>query len=195
MMYHPIKCCCKNISSSVDTVKSQIWLYEPPLWPWTWRQQTNLLAWHSGSWWCSHTGLVTEGSAVEEILSRQTITGILNLTCDLDHNHNIAIQSYHKTIHLMMMYHQTRFSCKRISSSDNILKSHILIMWSFTVTLTLKTANKSFWRTILLMMMLHHTKFGSKRFSSSKDIIWTYIHCHFEILLWPRSWAQHSNSS
>ena len=57
-----------------------------------------------------------------------------------------AVQSFHKTIHLMMMCHQTKFSCKKISSSEDILKSHILIIWSFTVTLTLKTTNKSFWR-------------------------------------------------
>ena len=100
--------------------------------------------------------------------------GILNLFCDLDHNR--VIQSFYKTIHLMMMYPQTKFSCKRISSSGNILKRHSLTILSITVTLTLKTANQSFWKTIWLIMTHHHTKFCSKRFSISEDIIWTNIH-------------------
>ena len=69
--------------------------------------------------------------------------------CDLDVDHNRAIQSFHKTIQLMMMCHQAKFSCKRISSSDNILKRHILIILSLTVTLTLKTANQSFSKLVV----------------------------------------------
>ena len=76
--------------------------------------------------------------------------------CDLDLDHNKAIQSFHKTtLHLMMMCHQTKFSCKKFSSSDNILKSHVLIILSLTVTLTLKRENQSFWSTIWLIM-IHH---------------------------------------
>ena len=122
-------------------------------------------AWHFGPWCCVTTpSLVTEGSAAEEILSRWTFTGILNLFCDLKLDHNKDIQSFHKTIHLM-------FSCKRFRSSDNILKCHILIILSLTVTLTSKTANQSFWKTIWLITMHHHTKFGRKRLSSWWDII------------------------
>ena len=90
---------------------------------------------------------------------------------------------------------KTKFSRKKISSSDDTLESHILITWSFTVTLTLKTANKSFWKTIWLMMLHQHIKFGSKRFSVSENIIWTNIHWHFEILLWPWLWTQQSSFS
>ena len=118
--------------------------------------------------------LVTEGSAVEEISSRRTFTGILNIFYDLDHDHN-TIQSFYKKIHLMMVCHKTKFSCKRISSSDNILKRHILIILSIIVTLTLKTTNQSFWNTIWLIMMHHHTKFGGKRLNDSENIIWTNI--------------------
>ena len=64
--------------------------------------------------------------------------------CDTDLDHNKAIQSFHKTIDLMMMCHQGKFSYKRVSSSDNILKSHILIILLLSVTLTLKTPNQSF---------------------------------------------------
>ena len=87
-----------------------------------------------------------------------------------------------------------KISCKSISSSDNILKGHILIILSLTVTLTLKTANQSFWKTIWLIMMHHHTKFVSKQFSNSEDIIWANSQRHFENLLWP--WpTQQSNFS
>ena len=119
-----------------------------------------------------HTQFGYRRSAAEETSSRRTFTGILNLFCDLDLDHNRAIQSFHKTIHLMTMCHKTKFSCKRIISSDIISKRHILIILSVTVTLTLKTADQSFWRTIWLIMMHQHTKSGSKRFSISEDIIW-----------------------
>ena len=122
-----------------------------------------------------------------DIIQMNIHWNILNFFCDLDLDHNRAIQSFHKTIHPMMMCHQTKFSCKRISSSDNISKSHIMIILFLTVTLTLKTANQYFWKTIWLIMMHLFTKFGSKRFSTSKDIIWTNTHRRFEILLWPWS--------
>ena len=142
-----------------------------------------------------YQGLITKGSAVEEILSRYIFTGILNLFCDLDLDHNRAIQSFHKTIQLLMMCHQSKFSCKRISSSDNILKSHIFIL-SLTVTLILKTANQSFWKTIWLIMMHHHAKFGyTKQFSNSEKIIWTIIHWHCKMLLWPWPSTQNPNFS
>ena len=79
----------------------------------------------------------------------------LNFFFYLDLDHNRAIQSFHKTIHLVMMYHQTKFSCKRISSSEDISEYHVFKIWSFTVTLTLKTANQSFWKTIWLIVMHH----------------------------------------
>ena len=111
------------------------------------------------------------------------VTGILNLFCDLDLDHYRAIRSFHKTIQLLMMCHQTKFSHKRIRRPGDILERHILIMRSFTVTLTLKKANQSFGKAIWLIMMHQYTKFGSKRISDSKDITWINIHQHFEILL------------
>ena len=69
-------------------------------------------------------------------------------------------------------------------------KSHILIVWALTVTLTLKIAN-IFFRMALWLIMLHcHTKFGDKIYCGSKDIIQTYIHWHSEPLLWPWPWTQ-----
>ena len=74
----------------------------------------------------------------------------------------------------MMMCHQTKFSCKRISRSKDVLESHILIISSFTVTMTLKTANQSFWKTIWLILTHHNTKFGTKKFCNLENIIWTF---------------------
>ena len=126
-----------------------------------------------------------KASSWADIVQMNIHWNILNFFCDLDLDHNRAIQSFHKTIHLMMMCHHTKFICKRISHSDNISKSHILTTLSLSVTLTLQTANQSFWKIIWLIMMHHHTTFGSKMCSNSETIIWTNIHRHFEILLWP----------
>ena len=137
----------------------------------------------------NHIIFGTKGSAVEET-SRWTFIWILDLSCDLDLDHNIAIQSFHKTFQLMTMCHQIKSGCKRISSSEDVLESHTLII-RVTVSLTLKTANQSFWKTIWLMMMHHRTKFRSKRFSNSDQIIWTNTHQHFEI--WFRRYNRNSH--
>ena len=64
----------------------------------------------------------------------------------------------------MMMNHQTKLCCKSISSSEEMVETHLLLKYAFIVTSTLKTANQSFCVTLLLMMLPHHIKFGSKRF-------------------------------
>ena len=106
MMCHQTKFSCKRIRSSEDTLESHILI----IWSFTVTLKTanQSSAWHPGLWWCiTIPSLVTKGSAVEGILSRWTFTGILNIFCDIDLDHNRAIQSFHKTIHLMMMYNQT----------------------------------------------------------------------------------------
>ena len=78
----------------------------------------------------------------------------------------------------------SKFSCKRISSSEDISEYHVFKIWSFTVTLTLKTANhltvktanQSLRKIIWLKMMHHHNKFVCKRYSDSDGMIWTNIH-------------------
>ena len=103
---------------------------------------------------------------------------------------------FYQTVHLRMMYHQTKFRCKRISNSDNILKSHFFfIILSLTVTLILKTAHQSFWKTIWLIMMHHHTKFGSKRFSYSENIIWTNTFIDILKFCCDLAWTLRSNFS
>ena len=48
MMYHQIKFGCQKISSLVDTEETVrfCYNYKPSLWPWPWRQHTDLLVWH-----------------------------------------------------------------------------------------------------------------------------------------------------
>ena len=83
----------------------------------------------------------------------------------------------------MIICHRSKFSSK-VSAVQDVF-GHILKIWSFTVALTLNTANQSVWKTIWLRMMHHNTKFGSKNFSNSEDTVWTNIHWQFETLLSP----------
>ena len=83
-----------------------------------------------------------------------------------------AVQFHHKTHWLMIMYYQTKFDNKRISSSEDIVET-VMIIWILDVTLTLRMANQPFCMTLWLMMMHHNTKFGNKMFVSLEDIIWT----------------------
>ena len=150
-----------------------VWLFEPSLWPWTWRQRTNLLAWHSGAWWCINIPrLDTEGSAAGKILSRWTFTEIYNLSMTLiltttEHSNLFTRQS-------SLVRCAIEPSCKRMSSSEDIIlfsESHILITDYVILCcdLYLEDSKQSFWKTIWLLMMHHHIKFETK---SSKDIIW-----------------------
>ena len=85
-----------------------------------------------------------------------------------------------------------KFGCKRISSSDDRAERHVLIIWAFTVTLTLKTAKQPFRIPLWLMMMRHNTKFGDERFSGPEDLVWANIHWQFEVSLWPWPWTKQS---
>ena len=184
MMYHPFKFGCKKTSSSVVMVETVIFNYMSPHCDHELEDSKPIFLHDTGPWWCiAIPNLVTDSSAVEDILSKWTFTGILNLSCDLGLDHNRAIQSFHKTIQLMLMYHQTKFSCKKINSSENILKSNIFMTSFLTVILTLKSANQSFWKIIRLVMMHHYTKFGSKRFCNSENITRANIHWHFAVSL------------
>ena len=116
-MYHPIKCGCKKTNNSVDVVETLILDYmsphnDPEL------EDSKLIFLHDT---LAHDdaspSFVTNNSAAEEMASRCTFIEILKLFCDLDLGYNRAIQYFHKTIKLMMMCHQTKFSCKSISIS------------------------------------------------------------------------------
>ena len=86
MLYYQTKFGCKLTHSLDDTTGTVIFLfYKPSLWPWHWTQWTNFSARHSGLWCCkSIPGLATKCSMVQKISSRQTLTNILSLRCDLE---------------------------------------------------------------------------------------------------------------
>ena len=44
---------CERISNSENILKSHLWWHDPPLWPWSWRQQTNIFRRQFGSCWCT----------------------------------------------------------------------------------------------------------------------------------------------
>ena len=184
-MYQTIKFGGKRISSSVDIVETVIFDYMSPHCD----LQNSIpvflhdtLAHNNASpyqVWLQKVQHLRRYRPDEHSLKFWTFPVSLTLTTTERSNF------FHKTIQLMMVCHQTKFSCKRISSLEDVLESLTLIMWSLIVILTLKTANQSFWKTIWLMVIYHHNKSGSKRFSDSEDIVWTNTHCHFEILRWP----------
>ena len=60
------------VQSSVKKIKQKaiFWWYKPSLWPWFWRHQRSLFAWHTGSGWRTNIpGVVTKGWVVPTISS------------------------------------------------------------------------------------------------------------------------------
>ena len=121
MMYHPIKCGCKKISSSEDMVERVILAYmshhyDPEL------EDSKLISCfmmmhHHTKFGYKRFSSWGDCRPHEHLLELWTFFNF-----DLDHNR--AIQSFHETTQLRMMCHWTKFSCKRISSSEDILDSH-----------------------------------------------------------------------
>ena len=123
MIYHPIQFSCQKISRC--SRNSHIWLNEPSQWPWTWRQQTNLLAWQFGPWYVASPYKV----CLEKVSSWGDIIQ-MNIHWNSEpflwpwpwpQQSNPFFSQDNPPV---MMCHQIKFSCKRISSSDNILKRH-----------------------------------------------------------------------
>ena len=182
MMYHPIKFHCRKSANQYIMVKTVIFDYMSPNCDFgIWRQRTNLLAWHSGPWWCTIIpSLVTKGSAVEEMSSRWSmraqllVVGMLRFMSLTYTNRAYPLFLFCSCSVFAFMALSTVFHS--INSADNsppslslcssglisallvlsifyyyffmkvFLSSHILIISSFTVTLTLTIANQSFGR-------------------------------------------------
>ena len=72
-----------------------------------------------------HTKICNKMFASSEDIIRKN-TNILNLCCDLDLDqwfecsHPIFI---HRTLQLVIMYHQSKYGCKQISRLDDIVKT------------------------------------------------------------------------
>ena len=136
MMYHPIKFGCKKISSSENMVVTVIFYSISPHYDPKFEDSKPILVHDTLAndvaspykVWLQEVPQLRRYCPDEHLMEFWTFSVTLTLT-------TTEIQSFHKTIHLTMMHHKTKFSCKRISSSDKILKSCILIIISFTVTL------------------------------------------------------------
>ena len=85
MMHHWAQFSCQRINNSEGIVERVVfWSYEPSLWPWLWRLQTNFSASYSGLHYCNTIrSLVTKYCVVQKI-SEQTLIDILNFCCDHD---------------------------------------------------------------------------------------------------------------
>ena len=88
--------------------------YEQSLWPWAWRQQTNLFTPHSGFNDIILPSLVMKGMVIQK---NQDI-----VWTNIQGNSELSlwpwpwtqtIQSFNKTHQLMIMYHPTKFGCKK----------------------------------------------------------------------------------
>ena len=91
-------------------------LYSPSLWPWPWSQKTNLFGRQSGSWWCiTIPNFAVKGWRFRRYcLDKHSLT-FWNFAMILTLNK--AIQFVHETLWLIVMYYQTKFGSKRVSSS------------------------------------------------------------------------------
>ena len=74
---------------------------------------------------------------------------------------------FHKTLWFMLIYDQTKFCCKRMSSFEEKGKSNILIIWVLT-----KWHFCSWWCVTILSL--------ARIFFCSEDIMWTNLHCYLD---------------
>ena len=113
MPHHQSEFDSEKISSSEDTVETVIFGHTSPHGDLDLEVSTPIFL-HDTQ---AHDS--TKGSVGHKILAGQTFTLILTLTL------NTAIQSSHKTFWLIMMYHQAKSGCKRISSSEDTVETVI----------------------------------------------------------------------
>ena len=93
---------------------------------------------HSGSWCCiTIPNLVTKCSVIQKISSRQTVTDILNLRCDLDLKRSNPISPQGTLVYDAMLSNQVWLQTGQQFRRHN-RNSHILTIEALTVTLTLK---------------------------------------------------------
>ena len=172
MMYHPVKSGCRrNQQFSRYGRKSHIWLYGALTVTLTLRAKQSCRMTHGPIILHRHDEFGTKRfSNSDDIIWTNAET--LNLCCDLDLQHrypifwqNIPVNDDTLSNYVWLLKYQ--------QFKQNSRKAYFLLIWAFTVTLTLKTANQSFCMTLQVMKMHHYTKFGYKRFKGSQNISWT----------------------
>ena len=186
MMCYPIRWDCKKISRLVDWVETVIFDYM--------NSKCDLDLEDSKPIFLHDTLAHDDASpyqvwlqkvlAVDEISSRSTVTGILNLFCDLDFNQNRA-QSNLFTKQSSLWWCVIKLWLQKNQQFRRYIRNSYFVYVILYCDLTSKTANWSFWKTIWPIKMHNHIKFGSKSLSGSEVIIWTNTHWHFEIMQWP----------
>ena len=84
---------------------------------------------------------------------------------------NTTKQPVHKTLKLMMVYHETKFGSKRIRHSEDITETDIFFPPMGPATMNI--ANQFVFVMLQLRMTWAHTKFDYKKFCTSECMIWT----------------------
>ena len=120
--------------------------------------------------------LVTKGSLVPLISSKQTLVQILNLGCDPDHDHSNPIFPQDALAYDDL---PLKFSCQIIASSEDtvLLLVQTVIFWLHdnpSLDLHLEDSTPCFLAdTPQSMMLQHYTRFGYKRCCGSEDSLLT----------------------
>ena len=89
--------------------------------------------------------------------------------CDLERKHSNPVFFLLKTVRLMMMYHQTKVSPERISSSEETVQTVIFWLYEFSLRPWPWRLSTNLFHMIhpLMIIMHHHSKFGHKRLGDS----------------------------
>ena len=117
---------------------------------------------HSGLWRCVTTpSLVTKCSVVQKISSdKHSLTfWFIAVTLTL----NAVIQFFHRTLHLMMQYYQTKFGCKWNSNLEDIVEIVIFCLFKLAYSagalnpVNHKRLHQSWTQASLYLQVIHFT--------------------------------------
>ena len=173
LMMYQTKFGCQGIHSLENIVERIIfWSYDTLLTLTLKIAATTKILHASGSWCCiTIPNLVTKCSVSQKISSRQTFKHFEHLLWPWPRT---LIPFSHKMLWLMMLYYQTKFSCKPTSSLEDT--TEIVIFWLYKPLLW--PWHWTQWTTFSAwhwFMMLHNIiRFGNKMCGS--EDIWTNIH-------------------
>ena len=103
-----------------------------------------------------------------------------------------AIQYFHWTLWLMLIYHQNKSGCTKIITSEAIVETVIFSLYKPLLTLKTATSDIFSFDTPAYDDVSPHPVWLHK-VKCSEDTIQTNINCTFEHLLW--SWSQQPNIS
>ena len=97
---------------------------------------------------------------------------------------------FHRTLRLMMLYYQTKFSCKPTSSLEDTTETVLFWLykpslwpWPWTQWTNCSAWHSGFWYCLAIPGLV----------TNAQDIVWTNVHWHFEPSLWPWPWLQQSH--